>query len=140
MATFMIKLQVGVLNIKFKVIKIMILTTSSSWSTSTLVFPVVITNLGHEYNPNDGVFTAPTAGAYVFFVNVQSYNSLSVYVDIVVNGAKKVRTMASNHYDAGSNLAVLTLLKQDRVWVKRYSGQGYYSNGPMTIFSGFLIG
>lgn len=51
------------------------------------------------YKRNDGVFTAPTAGVYVFFVNVQSYNSLSVYVDIVVNGARKVRTMASNHYD-----------------------------------------
>uniref|UniRef100_A0A8W8J9Z2 C1q domain-containing protein n=1 Tax=Magallana gigas TaxID=29159 RepID=A0A8W8J9Z2_MAGGI len=114
--------------------------SSSSWSTSTLVFPVVITNLGHGYNPNDGVFPASTAGVYVFFVNVQSYNPLSVYVDIVVNGARKVRTMASNHYDAGPNLAVLTLLKLDRVWVKRYSGQGYYSNGPMTTFSGFLIG
>lgn len=62
------------------------------------------------------------------------------HVDIVVNGTRKVRTMASNHYDAGPHLAVLTLLKQDRVWVKRYSGQGYYSNGPMTTFSGFLIG
>lgn len=61
---------------------------SSSWSTSTLVFPVVITNLGNGYNPNDEVFTAPTAGVYVFFVNVQSYNSLSLYVDIVVNGEK----------------------------------------------------
>lgn len=114
--------------------------SSSSWSTSTLVFPVVITNLGNGYNPNDGVFTSPTAGMYVFFVNVQSYNSLSVYVDIVVNGARKVRTMASNHYDACPNLAVLTLLKQVRVWVKLYSGQGYYSNGPMTTFCGFLIG
>lgn len=86
---------------------------------------MVITDLRHEYNPNDGVFTAPTAGVYVFFVNVQSYNILSVYVDVVVNGARKVRTMASNHYDAGPNMAVLTLLKQDRVWVKRYSGQPF---------------
>jgi hypothetical protein len=25
------------------------------------------------------------------------------------------------------------------VWVKRYSGNGYYIDGPITTFSGFLI-
>lgn len=66
---------------------------SSSWSSETFYF-VVITNLAHGYNSNDGVFTASTAGVYL---STYSYNSLSVYVDIVVNGARKVRTtMLSN--------------------------------------------
>lgn len=80
-----------------------------------MVFPVVITNLGNGYNPNDGVFTAPTAGVNVFFVNVQSYNSLSLYVDIFVNGARKVRTMASNHYDAGPRQSVGQMLFGSRL-------------------------
>ena len=119
--------------------------SSSSWSSGTLVFPKVITNVGSGYNPSDGVFTAPRAGVYVFFVNVQSYNTKAIYVDIVLNGTLKVRTMAetssSDHYDAGPNLAVLSLQTGDRVWVKHYSGQGYntHTDGPITTFSGFLI-
>ena len=119
--------------------------TSSSWTGNTLIFPNVITNVGNGYNPSDGVFTAPRAGVYVFFVNVQSYNTQAIYVDIVLNGATKVRTMAEtssiDHYDAGPNLAVLSLQTGDRVWIKRYAGSGYYtySDGPVTTFSGFLI-
>nr|XP_022292399.1 uncharacterized protein LOC111103413 [Crassostrea virginica] len=119
---------------------------SVTWSSGTLVFPKVITNVGSGYNPSDGVFTAPRAGVYVFFVNVQSYNRFSIYVDIVLNGATKVRTMANSYggndyFDAGPNLAVLSLQTGDRVWVKYYFGQGYYtySDGPITTFSGFLI-
>ena len=109
-----------------------------------MVFPTVITNVGNGYNPNDGVFTAPMAGVYVFFVNVQSYTSQSIYVDIVLNGSTKARTMAYNgggseYYEAGPNLAVLSLQTGDRVWVKYYSGKGYYHDGPMTTFSGFII-
>ena len=109
-----------------------------SWNSGTLVFPKVITNVGHGYNPSDGVFTAPLAGVYVFFVNVQAY-STNIYVDIVLNGAIKVRTLANTNYDAGPNLAVLSLQTGDRVWVKYYYGRGYYNDGPITTFSGFLI-
>ena len=113
----------------------------TSWNSGTLVFPKVITNVGSGYNPSDGVFTAPRAGLYVFFVNVQSYTNKIIYVDIVLNGASKVRTMAYTNYDAGPNLAVLSLQTGDRVWIKHYSGQGYWteSTGPITTFSGFLI-
>ena len=111
-----------------------------------MVFPKVITNVGNGYNPSDGVFTAPRAGVYVFFVNVQSNNKENIFVDIVLNGTTKVRTMAydygdNDYYEAGPNLAVLSLQTGDRVWVKHWSGQGYWthSDGPITTFSGFLI-
>ena len=117
---------------------------STSWNSGTLVFPKVITNVGNGYNPSDGVFTAPRAGVYVFFVNVQSISAQSIYVDIVLNGLTKVRTMAygysrNDHYEAGPNLAVLSLQTGDRVWVKHYYGQGYYYYGPITTFSGFIL-
>lgn len=108
-----------------------------------MVFPVVITNVGNGYNPSNGVFTAPIAGVYVFFVNVQGYYTQNVYADIVQSGSTKVRTMAvsdsQDRYDAGTNLAVLTLQKGERVWVRNHSGKGYYNDGPITTFSGFLI-
>ncbi|XP_065928372.1 uncharacterized protein [Magallana gigas] len=117
---------------------------SSTWNSGTLVFDVVVTNVGNGYNPSTGVFTAPMAGEYAFFVNVQSYSNKIIYAEVVLNGVTKVRTMAysyagNEYYEAGPNLVVLTLQKGDRVWVKRYSGQGYYIDGPLTTFSGFLL-
>ncbi|XP_048769635.2 uncharacterized protein LOC125675853 [Ostrea edulis] len=114
--------------------------SSGSWNSGTLVFPVVITNVGNGYNPSNGIFTAPTNGNYVFFVNVQSNAAQIIYADIVLNGSTKVRTMGYNgSYAAGLNLVVLDLQKGDTVWVKHYSGKGYYTDGSITTFSGFLI-
>ena len=119
--------------------------SSSTWSSGVLVFPAVITNVGNAYNPSTGIFTAPTQGNYVFFVNVQSYSTKYIYVDIVLNGSTKVRTQAggssNDYFDAGPNLVVLTLQKGDTVWIRHYGGIGYftYSDGPITTFSGFLI-
>ena len=118
---------------------------SNTWNSGTLVFPKVITNVGNGYYPSDGVFTAPMAGVYVFFVNVKSYDTLAIYVDMVFNGTSKVRTMAetsiNDHDDAGPNLEVLSLKTEDRVWIKHNAGAGYYtfSDGPVTTFSRFLI-
>ncbi|XP_062599186.1 multimerin-2-like [Saccostrea cucullata] len=114
---------------------------SSSWNSGTLVFPSVITNEGNGYNPSNGIFTAPIAGMYVFFVNVQD-NGSNIYVDIVLNGSTKARTMAyysGDSHDAGPNLVVLNVQKGDAVWIRHYSGTGYYSSGPITTFSGFLL-
>ena len=113
--------------------------SDTSWSSSTLILSTVITNVGNGYNPSDGVFTAPVAGVYVFFVNLQGYSSNTLYTYIVLNGTSKVRTLAYTNYDAGPNLAVLSLQTGDRVWVKRDSGSSYYSEGRITTFSGFLI-
>ncbi|XP_061177343.1 complement C1q-like protein 3 [Saccostrea echinata] len=119
---------------------------NTSWNRGTLIFPFVITNEGNGYNPSNGIFTAPTDGMYVFFVNVQSYSTQQIHADIVLNGSTKVRTLAystgtGDYYDAGPNMVVLAIQKGDAVWVKHHSGTGYYthSDGPMTTFSGFLI-
>ncbi|XP_062590536.1 myosin-2 heavy chain, non muscle-like isoform X5 [Saccostrea cucullata] len=117
--------------------------SSSSWNSGTLVFPTVISNEGNGYNPSNGIFTAPVGGMYVFFVNVQSYNAYTVYVDIVLNGSSKVRTMAygssNDNYEAGPNLVVLSIQKGEAVWVRCYSCKGYYYDGPITTFTGFLL-
>lgn len=94
------------------------------------------------YNPSNGVFTAPTAGEYVFFVNVQGYRNQIIMVDIVQNGVAKVTTMVAgtdDFNDSGPNLAVLTLQTGDRVWDKCRRGNGYYTEHHLTTFSGFLI-
>nr|XP_034334541.1 complement C1q-like protein 3 [Crassostrea gigas] len=117
------------------------------WTGDTLVFPVVIYSVGTGYNPSTGIFTAPAAGTYVFYVSVQSAWHNIIYLDIVMNGSSKVRAMA--WYDSGSsiairqtgtNLVILHLQTGDRVWAKRSSGTGYHSDGAhITTFSGFKL-
>ena len=84
--------------------------TSSSWTGDILVFPHVITNNGNGYDPSTGKFTASKKGTYVFSVNVISYGSNTVYLDIVHSGVSKSRTMShgSASYQTGTNMAVLT--------------------------------
>ncbi|XP_022324144.2 multimerin-2-like [Crassostrea virginica] len=116
--------------------------SGSTWAGDILVFPHVITNNGNGYDPSTGKFTASKKGTYVFSANVNAYGSNTVYLEIVHNGMSKVRTMAygSTSHQTGTNMAVLVLEKGDSVWVKRYSGQGYYTDSvPITTFSGFLL-
>ncbi|XP_062588927.1 uncharacterized protein MG328 homolog [Saccostrea cucullata] len=119
--------------------------TSTTWDSGTLVFDRIVYNIGGGYDSSTGVFTSPVDGHFVFFVNVQSYSTYSMYTYIVLNGSAKVTTLVYNggneSYDAGPNLVVLRLIKGDQVWVKYYTGTGYYTQGdaPVTTFSGFLI-
>ncbi|XP_062590172.1 uncharacterized protein LOC134251774 [Saccostrea cucullata] len=118
--------------------------SSSSWSSDVLVFSKVITNSGGGYNANTGIFTAPVAGMYQFFVTVISYGSQDIYLYIAVNGNTKVTAAAeaksSSTYQTGTNMLLVNLNQGDTVWIKRYTGTGYYSdNTPITTFSGVLL-
>ncbi|XP_065927337.1 putative uncharacterized protein MYH16 [Magallana gigas] len=121
--------------------------SNSGWSGSTLVFPKVIYSEGTGYNPSTGIFTAPTAGTYVFYVSVQSALQKNIYVDIVLNGSAKVRALAWYNsgnsiaiHQTGTNLVILHLQTGDRVWVKRGGGTGYYSDSAhSTTFSGLKL-
>ncbi|XP_022289894.2 uncharacterized protein LOC111101622 [Crassostrea virginica] len=114
--------------------------SSSSWYGDILVFPHVITNKGQGYSSSSGKFTAPRDGTYVFTVTAVSWSSYYLHLDIAHNGVSKVRTYSQNSYQTGTNLVVLELDRGDAVWVKRHSGQGYYSGSvPITTFSGFLL-
>nr|XP_034334535.1 uncharacterized protein LOC105319015 [Crassostrea gigas] len=120
-----------------------------SWTGGTLVFPDIIYRKGTGYNPSTGIFTAPTAGTYVFYVSVQSESRQDIRLDIVLNGSGKVRAMAwygsgdsiyIDIHQTGTNLVILHLQTGDRVWVKRFAGTGYYSNSAhVTTFSGFKL-
>ena len=68
--------------------------SNNTWTGDILVFPHVITNNGNGYDPSTGKFTASKKGTYVFYINVNSHGSNTVYLDIVHNGASKVRAMS----------------------------------------------
>lgn len=90
------------------------------------MFPVVIYSEGTGYNPSTSIFTAPTAGTYVFYVSFQSANHRDIQLDIVMNGSIKVRPIAwYGSGNSGTNLVISHLQSGDRVWVKRYAAVGY---------------
>ncbi|XP_061186567.1 complement C1q tumor necrosis factor-related protein 6-like [Saccostrea echinata] len=118
--------------------------SSTYWSSDVMVFSKVITNIGGGYNSNTGIFTAPVAGMYHFFLNLVGYDTKSIDLHVVSNGNSKVTAMseasASSTYQTGTNMLVVRLEQDDTVWIKRKSGSGYYSDSiPYTTFSGFLI-
>ncbi|XP_048780954.2 uncharacterized protein LOC125683636 [Ostrea edulis] len=118
-------------------------------SSTDMIFPHVITNIGGGYNSRNGVFTAPTSGTYVFFTTIVSWDDGAISTDIVLNGNSQVRTHASSTgfqqptfyvYETGTNLVCLHLQVGDRVWVRRYSGKGFIvTTAPTHTFSGYLL-
>jgi hypothetical protein len=54
----------------------------------TLVFDQAVTNVGQAYSLTTGIFTAPAAGTYAFFLTQMASNAHeSIYLVIVKNGA-----------------------------------------------------
>ncbi|XP_022293098.2 uncharacterized protein LOC111103844 [Crassostrea virginica] len=117
--------------------------TSTTWNSGTLIFNSVILNVGNGYNPSTGVFTSPMTGTFVFYVTAVEYSKQDLYVDIVLNSVSKVRTIGESNagYQTGTNMVVLNLQKGDSVWVRHYSGKGYFTDSvPITTFTGLLVG
>lgn len=112
----------------------------------TLVFPHILSNVGGGYNNQDGVFTAPVDGVYVFFCTItQDSNSHDLYFQFTLNGSAKTRNLAYGRSDethrTASNLIVLQLIRGDRVWIKMFMGGNHfnYGEGGENSFSGFML-
>ncbi|XP_078312699.1 complement C1q tumor necrosis factor-related protein 3-like [Crassostrea virginica] len=102
---------------------------SNTWNSGNLIFNRIISNLGNGYNRRTGVFTAPVAGTYVFYVSVNEYSKLGIGLEIVLNNVSKVRLLgySDSVHQTGTNMVVLNLQKNDGVCVRRYWGKGYYT-------------
>lgn len=113
---------------------------STTWNSGTLIFDVVITNVGNGYNPSTGVFTSPGEGTYLFYVSALEYLQQYLGLEIVLNSVPKVRLIGESAaaYQTGTNMVVLNLQKGDSVWVRHHAGKGYYSHSiPVRLFQGF---
>lgn len=115
---------------------------NTTWNSGTMIFDVVITNVGNAYSPSTGVFTSPISGTFVFYVSAVEYVNWNLHLDIVLNSVSKVQLLAysSAEHQTGTNMFVLNLQKGDSVWMRHVNGKGYHSQSvPMTPFSGFLV-
>jgi hypothetical protein len=111
----------------------------------TLVFDHVITNAGNGYDRSTGVFTAPIAGYYAFFLVMMepsgaTHHDLSV--SIVKNGAivdqAYVHNDPSDLAEQGYTHSVIQLSAGDRVWARQETGDSVRGS-LWTVFTGYLV-
>lgn len=120
--------------------------TFRSRSGQTIVFPHILSNVGGGYNNQNGVFTAPVDGVYVFFCKItQAYNNNDFYYQFILNGSAKTVTLVFGRTDdtnrTSSTLIVLQLSRGDRVWIKMQQGGLHWgqTDGGDQSFSGFML-
>ncbi|ROL54456.1 Complement C1q-like protein 4 [Anabarilius grahami] len=110
----------------------------------TLTFNNVFTNIGNNYNPTTGLFTAPVKGVYYFrFTACGVQINQSLGASLYKNGQKIVSVGQWHNHDQhrfASNGAVLQLEVDDVVCMKLLPGYTIYdSPDNLSTFSGFLI-
>lgn len=117
-----------------------------SVSGHTVVFPHIISNVGGGYNNQDGVFTVPVDGVYVFFCKItQGSNSHDLFFQFILNGSVKTITLvygrSDDPYRTSSSLIALQLSRGDRVWIKMQVGGLHWgqTDGGDQSFSGFML-
>ncbi|KAJ4946516.1 hypothetical protein JOQ06_024182 [Pogonophryne albipinna] len=113
-------------------------------TTITLKYSKVFTNVGQDYSPTTGIFTAPVRGVYYFRFNVwENRGSVHTSVELHHNDQMKMRLYDYNDsvgYVSASNSMVLQLERGDVVYVVLSSGYGVYDDSfNRMIFSGFLL-
>ncbi|XP_034566187.1 complement C1q tumor necrosis factor-related protein 3-like [Notolabrus celidotus] len=114
-----------------------------NWDT-TLVFRRVISNMGNGYNVGTGVFTAPVAGNYYFYISHHAGGEHRASLTLIKNNELIVQTYdhasTADTADNGSNAAVLQLVRGDRVYVRLGANTHVWGGSLITTFSGFLLG
>ena len=110
----------------------------------TVIFDVVVTNLGNAYNNHIGVFIAPVTGTYVFSTTLVSYNFDNAHAQFVVNGHTITNMYVSKgNGDSGddttSQTIVLLLQKGDVVSIQNMDIDKGFLGFSYSTFSGFLL-
>ena len=96
---------------------------------SPLLFRAVALNTGNGFDSKTGIFTAPVAGTYVFFLmQLGVYARGSVTLDIVKHGGVLERVYCHGHEDQGSGQVTAPLRAGQQVWVRRVSGKAVRGN------------
>ena len=111
--------------------------------SAPIKFDQVVTNIAHGYEPQNGIFAAPYAGVYAFFLSVRSDNGHGWLSVGIVSGSNVLATAtadgADDFWDKGSVFVTTHLNKGQQVFAKHIAGDTYLESGVMTTFSGVLV-
>lgn len=116
------------------------------FTTATpLKYKKIFSNIGNNYNPSTGIFTALVGGVYFFrFSMFNNLNSVpNSVVSLMKNGALLTSvwdTAGSDSNDMGSNAVVVPLEVGDSVYVELQTNRLVYDDGMnYNTFCGFLL-
>ncbi|CAC5424864.1 unnamed protein product [Mytilus coruscus] len=112
----------------------------------TLIFHNITTNIGNAYNKHTGIFTATSAGVYVFSVVVFPYSSAHIPVEIVKNSdvIGSMSTLTGTYYSFVSSTIVVQLSIGDACYIRTSSsitpsGSIYSRAEARTSFAGWIL-
>ncbi|KAK7111526.1 complement C1q tumor necrosis factor-related protein 3-like [Littorina saxatilis] len=112
-------------------------------AAGTLVYNVADINLGGGFDTVTGIFTAPTSGLYVFFINCMGASlTEDEDVGVLVDGKRVCAcyTFSKEHPNLGSGLATVHVNAGQRAWVHVYRDSGRDVRGSYwNTFTGFLV-
>nr|XP_022304471.1 complement C1q tumor necrosis factor-related protein 2-like [Crassostrea virginica] len=111
-------------------------------SNVRVVFGTVDLKEGIGYDPSTGIFTAPSAGLYVFDWTTLTHLGKYVYTSLVVNDSFKswnlCRGKSLNTHLSCSKMTIVKLKQGDKVWIGVFSGPANI-NAKFTSFSGYKM-
>lgn len=109
----------------------------------TIVFDDVITNFGNAYNKNDGIFTVPVEGVYVFTWTTMAKPDYYQGTELVLNGKHVSYAWAAETagYNTASKTVILHLQQGNEIWIRTDAagGANYLHNHGHNSFVGFLL-
>lgn len=111
----------------------------------TIVFPVIIENVGRGYDSSTGVFTAPVNGTYMFTTALCMNYQNELVSSIMVNGIQRSLTLFYGDADHSCHTAdaVAVLKESHKVLVQVISGSGsvidHTDSYRWNTFSGVLV-
>lgn len=101
-------------------------------------FDKVEVNQGNNYNPNTGVFTAPSGGLYHFSCTILLNGSGSAFFNLMKNNDIYIKGfIVPTSNDSQTQSVMMDLEKGDRVYVK--TGSSFGVQKEFTYFSGYLL-
>ncbi|KAL3832056.1 hypothetical protein ACJMK2_023735 [Sinanodonta woodiana] len=93
--------------------------TESSFSHGqTVIFDTLYENLGHGYNPHNGIFRAPVAGLYIVLLTVASDGTRSPDVEVVLDGSVLCRVVTTLYWVGSSCNIIVHFNEGDNVWAR----------------------
>ena len=96
-------------------------------------------NTGNGYDSETGIFTAPVAGTYAFFLTQMGVDARgTVALAIVKHGDVLDLVYSKDHEDQGSGQVTAHLGSGQQVWVRHVSGNAVRGSW-YTVFTGYLI-
>jgi hypothetical protein len=122
---------------------------SSGNSGVDWIFPSTYMNLGSNYNTSNGRFTAPIAGAYVFFWSNIGNTQNTVYrYRIRKNGVNiddvhlRLETGTTSYKENGVMMIVLDLAPNDyvNIFFQSDNNTASFTTGQYPWFGGYLLG